>query len=113
MLVPAHQPPDAADADENRQRDDEQKDGDSGRRMRVAAFDAAEDVDGRDFGLERQVAGDQDDRSELADRAGVSERDAGEDGGEDVREDDPAEGLEWAGAERRGGVLDLLIELEQ
>ena len=45
----------------------------------VVALDLAEDVDGRDLGVEREVARDQHDRAELADRARERERDAGED----------------------------------
>ena len=79
----------------------------------VAALDPPEDVDGRDLGLERQVARDQHDGAELADRPRERERDAGEDRRQQVREDDAPEDRERARAERRGRLLHLAVELEQ
>ena len=68
---------------------------------------------GRDLGLERDVPGDEDDCPELADRPSEGERDAREDRRHEVRQHDPPEGRERAGAERGRGLLHLPVELEQ
>ena len=79
----------------------------------VVALDLAEDVDGRDLGVERQVPRDQHDRAELADRARERERDAGEDRRQQVREDDAPEDADRPRAEAGGRLLHLAVELEQ
>ena len=67
-----------------------------------------------DLGLERQVARDQHQRAELADRAGEAERDArrgspGSRFGRMIRR----KIVKLAGAERRGRLLHLAVELDQ
>jgi hypothetical protein len=64
----------AADREQNSERGDKQDDGHGGRAGDVVALDLPEDVDGRDLGLERLVARDQDDGAELTERAGESQR---------------------------------------
>src|ERR1044072_9172893 len=64
----------AVDREKRRERDGEEDDGDRGRGDGRVALDRAEDVDGRDLGLPRDVPRDQDDGAELADRAGERER---------------------------------------
>src|SRR4051812_6957263 len=73
------EPADAADREEHEQRQREQDDRDRRRRRHGIRLDPPEDEDRRDLGLERQVAGDQDDRAELADRSREAERRAGQD----------------------------------
>src|SRR6266540_3500044 len=70
--------PDGADRDQREERDRQQDHGNGGGARDVVALDLPEDVDGRDLGLPRDVAGDEDDRSELADGARERQRDAGE-----------------------------------
>jgi hypothetical protein len=77
------------------------------------AVEALEDEHRGDLRLERQIAGDQDDRTDLADRAGERHREAGQDAREDVRKDDPPERLELTRPERARGLLHLRVELEQ
>ena len=68
---------------------------------------------GRDLGLEREVAGDQHDRAELARARGRSARPApASDRRAQVGQDDPAEDRARARAERRGGLLHLAVELD-
>ena len=83
--------PDAADGEQHANEISEQHDRD-GRRAGWSPLWMwlKTNTDG-DLGLERQVARDQHDRADLADRARERERDAGEDPGEDVRQHDPAE----------------------
>ena len=74
----------------------------------------AEDEDRRDLGLVRQVAGDDHERADLADRPGERERDAGEDPREDVREDRcGGRSSSSRGAERARRLLHLAVELDQ
>src|SRR5207247_9273544 len=61
----------------------------------------------------REVAGDDDERSELADRLGERERHSREDAGEDVGEDHTPERGQARGTERAGGLLGLRVELLQ
>ena len=55
----------------------------------------------------------QHDGTEFPDRAGESERHAGEDRRQQVRKDDPAEDRQRARPERGRGLLHLGVELEQ
>src|SRR4051794_16879106 len=96
-----HATADAADSEEHGKGNREDDDGGSGGTAGVAALDAAEHVDGDALGLEGKVARDQYDRPELADRTCKSERDAGEDRRQDVRQDHAPEGGEARGTERR------------
>ena len=91
----------------------EQHDGDGGGSGRVAARVLVEDVHGGHLGAVRQVARDDRDRADLADRAGERHGDAREDAGEDAREHDAAEDGALAGAERAGGLLHLRVQLVQ
>src|SRR3954454_12037212 len=102
-----------ADREQNGEGDREDDDGRGCGAAGVTALDPAEHVDGHDLRLERQVAGDEHDRSELTDRTCERQRDTGEDRRQDVRQDHAAEGRETRGAERRGGVFHLRVELEQ
>ena len=63
--------------------------------------------------VSRQAAGEEQDRAELAQRAGEGEGDAGGEAGEEVGEDDPAEDREVAGAERGRRGLHLAVHLQQ
>src|SRR6188472_252813 len=80
-----------ADREQHGEREPEEHDRDRRGADRVVALDLAEDVDGRELRLERDVAGDEDDRAELADGAGEAHRGAGEDRGDEVREHDAPE----------------------
>ena len=64
-----------------------------------------------DLGLERQVAAEQHQRAVLADRPRERQRRTGGDRRRQARQDDPAEDGQPAGAERRGGLLDVVVEL--
>ena len=78
-VVPRREVADRADRQQRDERDREQHDSHGRCAGGVAALDAAEDVDGRDLGLERDVAGDDHERPELAHRLRERERDARED----------------------------------
>src|SRR5688572_6528082 len=80
---------------------------------RVVRLDLAEDVHGGDLGLERDVARDQHGRSELADGPGKSQPRAGQDGGQQVGQDDPPEGGQLARSQRMCRLLHLDVELDQ
>src|SRR4051812_22605281 len=107
------EPADGADCEEHEQRQREQDDRDRRRRRHGVRLDPPEDEHRRDLGLERQVAGDEDGRAELADRPRESERGAGQDRRHEVRQHDPAEDGERAGAERHGRLLHLAVELHE
>ena len=76
-------------------------------------LDLPEDVDGGDLGVEREVPRDQHDGAELAERPRERQGGAGEDGGQQAREDDAAEGRERRGAEGGRRLLGLAVELDQ
>ena len=65
----------------------------------------------RDLGLHRHVARDEDDRAVLAERAREGEREAGEQGGQQRREDDARKTSAAARAEAGRGLLDLGVEV--
>src|SRR4051794_27848308 len=67
-----------SDRQEHAERDREQQHRERGGARRVATVEALKHVEGRDLRLEGEVARDQDDRAELADRARKGERDARE-----------------------------------
>src|SRR3954454_23337883 len=90
---------DAADHEEDAERNDEQQDGERRRARRVATRDALEDIEGGDLRLEGQVARDQDHGAELADRARERERDTREKRGQEEREDDAPQDRQAARAE--------------
>src|SRR6266849_7945560 len=112
-LVPRGQASDTADGKEGDERDGEEHDGDGRGARPVAAVDLVEDEDGRDLGLEREVARDEHDRADLPDGTGEREGDPGQDPGEDVGQDHAAEDGQLAGAERAGSLLHLSVELVQ
>src|SRR5581483_6997076 len=91
----------AADQEEDTERDREQKDGERGCTARIARVQPLEDVERGDLRLEWEVPRDQDHGSELADGARECKRNAGEERRQQVREDDAAEDREAPGAERR------------
>src|SRR5205823_1758626 len=99
-VMPSSPVPEGADREQHAERDQEEQNGDRRGADRVARLDLARDVDRGNLGLERDVSRDQHDGSELADGAGKCKRDAGENRGEQVREDDAAEDRESPGAER-------------
>src|SRR4051794_6407410 len=103
----------AADSEEDAERDDEHQERERRGARRVAAVQALEDLERRDLRLERQVAADQDHGSEFADRTRECECDAREQRGQQVREDDAAIDRQARGAERRGRLLHLVVELDQ
>ena len=72
-----------------------------------------DDQQRRDLGLHRQVAGDEDHRAVLADRARERQREAGRERRQHRRQDDAAEDREAAGAERFGRVLEIALHFEQ
>src|SRR5580765_8132646 len=80
-IVPRRPAADAADREQNRERDEKQHDRDGRRAGDVVALVLAEDVHGRDLRPVREVAGDEHDRPELADRTRERERDSREDRG--------------------------------
>src|SRR4051812_43266902 len=87
-------PPQAADAEEDAEGHDQHEQRKRGGALRIATRDPLRDVERRDLRLERQVAADQDDRAELADRPCEREREAGQQRRQEVREDDFAEDRE-------------------
>src|SRR5215207_4345814 len=66
-VVPRRPAPERSDPEQHGERDDQDKDGHSGRAGRVAALDPPEDEHRCDLGLEGQVPGNQHDRAEFAD----------------------------------------------
>ena len=100
---------DEQEQERNREHDDRHR----RRAVLVPALDVVEDEDRGNLRLEREVAADQDDRADLADRACEREGDAGEDPGEDVRQHDAAEDTCFARAERPCRLLRLAVELVQ
>src|SRR5471032_1111381 len=91
----------------------QENDRDRGGAGDIAAFDLSEDVDRRDFRLERNVAGDEDDRSKFADRSSEAERDARDQSWENRRKDDARVGMQDASAKRRGGLFHLTVQLHE
>ena len=71
------------------------------------------DVDRRDFRLHRDVARDQHDRAELADRAGEAQAGAGEDRGQQRRQDDPSQDRERHAPSDAAASSMSAVELEQ
>ena len=110
-----HDPPARHERDDqqHQERDDQQQHRHRGGAVRVAALDLAVDQDRGDLGLVRQVAADQHDRAELADRAPEGEPDAGQHRRPQGRQDDAAEDRPRLGAERLGGLLGLALEAHQ
>src|SRR5262249_28749862 len=109
MVPPA---PALEDVDEEQGDEGDREDDDRDRRrLRVGELlEPRHDEDGRDLGLERHVARDEDDRPVLAERAREWEREAVDHRGQDGRDGDPHEGLEAVGAEARGRLLDVGVE---
>src|SRR5438309_10457591 len=95
-----HPAADSADCDEDAERDPEYDHGCGSCAAGIAALDPPEDIDGGDLRLEREVAGENHDRAELADSPRERERDAGEDRRQDARKNDATEGRQPIRAER-------------
>ena len=76
----------------------------------VVLLELGDDQERRDLGLHRHVAGDEDHRAVLADRAGEGQREPGEQRRRG-RKDHPGERLPALRAEARGGLFQLDIEL--
>src|SRR5690242_3707005 len=96
----ARRPPaQPSDREQHDERDDEQEHRKGGGSLRVAGVQPLEDVERSNLRLEREVARDQDDRAELADRARERERDARQQRRKQVREDDASEDRQSPGAE--------------
>src|SRR5882724_5461907 len=108
-----HPATERSDREQHTERDQENDDRSCCGAARVSALESAEDVHGHDLRLEREVSRDEHDSTELADGAREREGDAGQDCGQDARQDDALESREAARAKRRGGVLQLAIELEE
>ena len=73
----------------------------------IIFLELGDDQERRDFGLERHVAGDEDDRAIFAGAAREGEREAGRERRQDSRHNHPKEGLEPGRAEGQRGFLDL------
>src|SRR6266404_2620607 len=106
-VMPGGPPADAADPEEDGEGDREQQHGECRRSGRVAAVQMLEDIERGDLRLEREVAGNEDDGTELAHSAREGERDAGEQRGQKVRKDDAPKDREPVGAERRRRLFHL------
>src|SRR3954447_24691183 len=105
--------PEPADREQHDEREREQHDGDRGGRRHGVRLDPPEDEHRRDLGLERQVAGDENDRAELADPPREAEGGAGQDRRHEVRQDDAPEDGRRARAERHRRLLHLAVELHE
>src|SRR6266576_5767267 len=112
-VMPSRPAAEGADRKEDTERDHEQQHRERSRAGRVVAVEPLEHVEGRDLRLEGKVAGDEDDRPELADRARKGKRDPREERRQEMREDDPFEDRDPAGAERRCSLLHLAVQLDQ
>src|SRR5215210_7934613 len=91
--------------------DDEQQHGDRCSVRDPIAFDLPEDVHRSDLRLERNVAGYKDDRTELAYGAGETQSRTGKDGGQQIGQDDPPEGREFACPERGSRLFHVAVQL--
>ena len=109
----ADAPADRSNDGQQQQRDDQQHDRHGGRGTRAGRPRLVHDVDRRDLGLERDVARDEHDRAELAHAAREAERAAGQDRRHQVGQDDPAGRRERRGAQRRGGLFHVAVQLQQ
>src|SRR6476469_1457964 len=89
-----------ADSEQDSERDNEQQHRERCGTGRVVTVDPLEHIERRDSCLEGEVARDEDDRPELADRTRKRKRDARQKRGQEMREDDPPEDREASGAER-------------
>ena len=99
------------DHQEQHERDDQHDHADRRGAGVVELLQLGDDQQRRDLGLHRHVAGDEDHRAVLAERPGEGQREAGEQRRQQRRQDDPPEGLPAAGAEGRGGLFDLRLEV--
>ena len=102
------------DRQQQHERDDEHHDGDRRRAGVVVLLELGDDEQRRDLRLHRHVAGDEDHRAVLADRARERQREAG-DAAPAARSGriDAPERLPARRAERRRGFLELASELLQ
>src|SRR5439155_10841135 len=103
-IVSRHPAAHPADREQDPERDPQDDHRSRSRAAGIAALDPAEHIDGRDLGLEGEVPGDEHDRAEFADSARESERDAGQDRGQEAREDHSPERHDVPRAERRGCI---------
>src|SRR5262249_52280195 len=90
-LAPAFE---EVDCEEGHERDHQDDDGDRGRLGIGELLQPRDHEHGGDFRLERHVARDEDDGPVLAERAREGEREAGDERGEDGRQDDPEDRLQ-------------------
>ena len=110
----ATQPPlEHAQAHEDQQRHPQQHHGHGGRARDVVGLELLVGVHRRHLRVERDVARDQRQRSELAHRPGKRQSGARHDGRDQVGQDDPEERGDLRRAERVGGVLHLAVQLLQ
>ena len=100
-----------ADDDDADHRGDGEQEGDGVGGGLVEALVLRLDDQGRGLGLAGDVAGDDLDRAELAERAREGQHDAVHDRPLDARQGDPAEGLDGVGAEAAGRLLLLVADL--
>src|SRR5262249_8703196 len=101
---------DEVDAEERDERDQQQDDGDRGRLGVVELLEPRDHEDRRDLGLERHVAGDEDDRAVLPERAREREGEPRDDRRRDRGQDHPPHGLEAVRPEARRRLLHVALE---
>ena len=97
--------PNQSSQEEHAEGDRQQHDRDGARAARVLGLDLAEDVDRRRQRPAGDVAGHDDDRAELAERARKAEQRAGQDAGRIAGSDDAPERRPARSAQRPGGLL--------
>src|SRR5690606_31181039 len=79
----------------------------------VVLLELDDDEERRDLRSHRQIPGNEDHRSVLADGARERERETGGERGRDRRQDDAPEGEEAARAERLGRLFEARIDLRE
>ena len=77
----------------------------------VELLELDDDQQRRDLRHVGHVAGDEDHRAVFADRPGEGQREAGQHGRRQRRQHDAGERLQPGGAQRRGGLLDVEVEV--
>ena len=92
-------------SEQQRERDEQHDDRDRGRARVVVLLELRDDEERGDLRLHRHVAGDEDDRAVLAERAREREREAGEQRRQHRRQDRRAERCAAARAEARRRLL--------
>ncbi len=107
----ARRPLEQVDGQQQRERSHQHDQSHSGGAGVVILLQLGDDQQRHDLGLHRHIAGDEDDRPVLADGPGEGQREAGEQGRCDGRENHPGEGLPALGAQAGGSFLDLDLEI--